>query len=56
MFAQGLLIGIACLLALGVAGDVVEPEEADATLENTIYRTAEARDHLMAIYDERLAD
>jgi len=50
------VIGIACLLALIVAGDVIGPEEADATLENTIYRTAEARDHLMAIYDERLAD
>lgn len=56
MVAKGLLIGIGCMLALGVVGDFIEPGEADVGLENSIYRTTEARDRLMEIYDERMAD
>jgi pimeloyl-ACP methyl ester carboxylesterase len=56
MVAKWLLVGIGCALALGVVGDVVGPGEADVGLENSIYRSVEARDRLMAIYDERLAD
>ena len=56
MLAKGLLVGIGCMLALGVVGDLIEPGEATVGLENSIFRSEEARDRLMEIYDERLAE
>lgn len=56
MIAKCLLVGIGCALALGVVGDLIGPGETDVGLQNSIFRTAEARDRLMAIYDERMAD
>jgi len=56
MAAKWVLVGIASLFALGAIGDIIEPGEADVGLENSIFRTEEARDRLMGIYDERMAD
>ena len=56
MVAKGLLIGISCMLVVGVVGDVIGPREADVgLLENSIYRSIEARDRLMEIYEDLLA-
>jgi len=55
MFVKYLLVGIGCLVALGAVGDVLGIGEADMLLENEIFRSEEARDRLMAIYDDLLA-
>jgi len=56
MEARWVWIGIAGLFALGALGDIVEPGEETVVPENSIFRTEEARDRLMGIYDERMAD
>jgi len=54
MFVKYLLVGIGCMVALGAVGDVLGIGEGDMLLENSIYRSEEARDRLMEIYDEIL--
>jgi len=56
MSPKWILLGIASLFAIGAIGDIIGPGEDDVTLENSIFRTSEARDRLMEIYDERMAD
>jgi len=54
MFAKYLLVGIGCMVALGAMGDILGIGEAHMLLENSIFRSEEARDRLMEIYDEIL--
>lgn len=54
MLAKHLLIGIACMLTLGIMSDVLGIEEGNTLLENSIFRSEAARDRLMEIYDELL--
>ena len=50
-----ILLGIVSLFAIGAIGGIIGPGEDDLTLENSIYRSVEARDRLMKIYDDLLA-
>lgn len=54
MLAKTLLIGITCLAVLGIGGQLLGPREGTMLLENSIFRSEEARDRLMEIYDELL--
>jgi len=56
MPSKWVFLGIACLFAIGAMDDILEPREDTVTLENSIYRSEEARDRLMEIYDERMDD
>jgi len=55
MLVKWLLFGVACLTVLGVVADVSGPREEDVTPENSIFRSEEAEERLMEIYDELLA-
>jgi len=55
MFAKYLLVGIGCMVLLGATGDLLGIGEGDMLLENSIFRSEEARDRLMEIYDDLLA-
>jgi len=56
MPTKWVLVGIVCLFALGAIGDMFEPREESVALENSIFRSEEARDRSMEIYDERMSD
>ncbi len=56
MPSKWVFVGIACLFAIGAMGDVIGPREENVTLENTIFRSAEACERLMEIYDERMTN
>jgi len=51
MAVKWLLVGIGCMLALGATGDLLGVGEGDMLLDNSIFRSEEARDRLMEIYD-----
>jgi len=55
MIAKYLLVGIAVMALLGVTGDLLGWGEGEMLLENSIFRSEEARDRLMEIYDGLLA-
>ena len=58
MATKWVWLAIACLFAagaVGAVGDILGPGEDDMLLENSIYRSEEARDRLMQIYDDLLA-
>jgi len=55
MFVKYLLVGIGCMVALGAMGDILGIGEGDMLLENSIFRSEEARDRLMEIYEELLS-
>jgi len=55
MAPKWILVGILGLFALGAIGDIIGPMGGDMLLENSIYRSEEARDRLMEIYDDLLA-
>jgi len=56
MATKWVWVGIACLFAVGAIGDVIEPKEESVAPENSIFRSEEAQNRSMEIYDERMAD
>ena len=56
MAGKWALVGIGLLVAMGAIGDIIGPREENVALENSIYRSEEARDRLMEIYEERLSE
>jgi len=56
MAGRWAFVGIGLLVAIGAIGDIIGPREENVALENSIYRSQDARDRLLEIYEERLRD